>query len=450
MHLANYSKWLRWRTAWIGTFCLSVGCITPTGNHELAVPPPSIELLGPVENRNSLPETQDFQLPGSLTIEQSLEIALQKHPELAAVSHVIQSAQGQVVQAGLYPNPTVGYRGDQVGSRGAPGGQQGPFISQEVVTGGKLQVSQSAALDALTATQWQAITTRFALEAKVRTAFYEVLTAQREVSENEAIVKIAEENLEASRKIEQAGRGSQPDVLRARVELESNKNRLIAARKRLEAAWPLLTNAMGITGVARVPLQGDLESAKPEFELKSLQEQITNNHSEIKQLQASVAEAEKLITRARLENVPNLDLQVQPLYDYTESVGQVSFEVGMRLPVWNKNQGNIQSAEAEQFRRMHELENTRLKLNERIVQVYQRYVTAREQAGKFEKDLIPQAQEALRLTKAAFESGDAKYDYTALLDAQRTLAQARLSYVQTLGEFWKATAEIKALLQQVK
>ncbi|MBL8821518.1 MAG: TolC family protein [Planctomycetia bacterium] len=417
--------------------------------HELSVPPPPVELLGPIETRSANLPVEEIAIPSPLTLDQSLGIALQKHPELAAVSSLIQSAQGQVVQAGLYPNPLVGYRGDQVGSRGAPGGQQGPFISQELVTGGKLQVAQSAAMDAMTATQWQAITTRFNLEAKVRSAFYEVLTAQREVSENEAIVKIAEENLEASRKIEQAGRGSLPDVLRARVELESNKNRLIAARKRLEAAWPLLINAMGLTGVALVPVEGNLESTKPQYDLNSLQRQIAENHSEIKQLQASVAEAEKLLSRARLENVPNLDLQVQPLYDYTESVGQVSFEVGMKLPIWNKNQGNIQSAEAEHLRRIHELENTRLKLNERTIQAYQRYVTAREQAGKFEKDLIPQAKEALRLTKAAFESGDAKYDYTALLDAQRTLAQARLNYVQTLGEFWKATAEIKGLLQQI-
>jgi len=387
-------------------------------------------------------------LQGPLTIERALELSLQRHPDLASASALIAVAQGNVVQAGLYPNPMVGFIGDQIGSRGGPAGQQGPFISQELVTGGKLQVSQSAAIEALTATQWQAITKRFDLETKVRAAFYELLTAQREVSENEAIVKIATENYEASQKIEKVGRGSQPDVLRAKVELESNLNKLIAARKRLEASWPLLANIMGIPGSTMVPLQGDLEANKPDYRIAELLETVQTKNSEIMQLQASIAEAEKLSARSRLENIPNVDVKVHPLYDYTESIGQISFEVGMRFPIWNKNQGNIQSAEAELVRRSSELQSTKLKLADRVILAHQRYVTARDQAVKFEKDLLPQAKEALRLTKAAFESGDAKYDYTALLDAQRTLSQARLGYVQTLGELWKAVAEIKGLEQQ--
>lgn len=441
-------KWRIWACPLAFLASVASGCASHSSDCVLAVNPPSSALLGPVEtnqvNLTTAPET----LQGPLTIEHALAVALQRHPDLGSAAALITVAQGNVIQAGLYPNPVVGFIGDQIGSRGGAGGQQGPFVSQEIVTAGKLQASQSAATEALTATQWQAITKRFELEAKVRAAFYEVLTAQREVSENETIVKIASENYDASQKIEKAGRGSQPDVLRARVELESNQNKLIAARKRLEASWPLLTNAMGLPGVAIVPLAGNLESTKPNYQLATLQETVLSSNSELMQWQASIGEADKLVTRARLENVPNVDVKVHPLYDYTESIGQISFEVGMRMPIWNKNQGNIQAAEAELFRRNNELHAAKLKLNDRVILAHQRFVTARDQSLKFENDLLPQAKEALRLTKAAFESGDAKYDYTALLDAQRTLAQARLSYVQTLGELWRAVAEIEGLLQR--
>ncbi|HQR05628.1 MAG TPA: TolC family protein [Gemmatales bacterium] len=441
-------EWRIWAGSLLFLASIVSGCASHPSDCILAVNPPSSALLGPIETNQVNLTTPSETLQGPLTIQRALEVSLQRHPDLAAAAAAIAVAQGNVVQAGLYPNPVAGFIGDQIGSRGGPGGQQGPFISQEVVTGGKLQASQSAASEALTATQWQAITKRFELETKVRSAFYEVLTAQREVSENETIVKIASENYDASQKIEKAGRGSQPDVLRARVELESNQNRLIAAKKRLEASWPLLANTMGMSGVAFVPLEGDLESTKPNYQVGTLQETVLSNNSELMQWQASIGEAEKLATRARLENVPNVDLKVHPLYDYTESIGQISFEVGMRMPIWNKNQGNIQAAEAELIRRNNELQTTKLKLSDRVITAHQRFITAREQAVKFEKDLLPQAKEALRLTKAAFESGDAKYDYTALLDAQRTLAQARLSYVQTLGELWRAVAEIEGLLQR--
>lgn len=442
-------KWRTWARSIAFLASVASGCATHQSDCTLVVNPPSSTLLGPVEtNQAHLVPSATEILQGPLTIERAVEVALLRHPDLASASALIAVAQGNVVQAGLYPNPMVGFIGDQIGSRGGAGGQQGPFVSQELVTAGKLQVSQSAAMEALTATQWQAITRRFDLETKVRAAFYEALTAQREVSENEAIVKIASENYEASQKIEKAGRGSQPDVLRARVELESNQNKLIAAKKRLEASWPLLANMMGMPGAVIVPLEGNLETSKPDYQLAALQETVLSKNSELMQLQANIAEAEKLITRSRLENIPNVDVKVHPLYDYTESIGQISFEVGMRMPIWNKNQGNIQAAEAELVRRSNELNAIKLRLSDRVIMAHQRFITAREQAGKFEKDLLPQAIEALRLTKAAFESGDAKYDYTALLDAQRTLAQARLSYVQTLGELWKAAAEIEGLLQR--
>ncbi|MBL8821109.1 MAG: TolC family protein [Planctomycetia bacterium] len=433
---------------WVGSLTLvaTAGCATRY-EHSLTVPPPSSDLLSIVEARQVAAESSDT-LPPTLTLLQAIDVALQNHPELVSANALIGVAQGNALQAGLYPNPTVGYIGEQLGSRENGAGQQGPFVSQEIVTGGKLGVSQSAALDAVTANQWQAISKRFDLEAKVRAAFYDALTAQREVSENEAIVKIALESTEASQKMEKAGRGATTDVLRAKVEYEVNLNKLISSRERLKVAWPLLANVIGKPGAKITPLQGDLEQGRPEYQLAHVQETVLSKNSQLMQAQASISEAEKLITRSRLENIPNVDLKVQPLYDYTQSVSQVSFEVGMRIPVWNKNQGNIQAAEAELARRVSELQNTKLQLSDRVLLAYQRYATARDQVNKFEKELLPQAREAQRLSKSAFESGDAKYDYTALLDAQRTYAQARLSYVQTLGEFWKAAAEIHGLLQQ--
>ena len=446
MSTSTGKKWVIWAGSAIALAAFASGCASYKA-HTLTVPPPTPDLLNVVQaSQASAPDSEN--LPTSLSLARAIGIALERHPELAAANAQISASQGNALQAGLYPNPLVGYIGEQIGSRGNAGGQQGPYISQEFVTGGKLEVSQSAALDALTGTQWQAITKRFELEAKVRAAFYEVLTAEREVKENEAIVKIAQENLDASQKIEKAGRGGQPDVLRARVEYETNLNKLIAAKQRFEASWPLLANIIGKPGAKSVSLEGNLEHGRPDYQLATIQETVLSKNSELMQAQAGISEAEKLITRSRLENIPNLDLKVQPLYDYTESVGQVSFEVDMRVPIWNKNQGNIQAAEAELGRRVSELQAVKLRLSDRVIGAHQRFATARDQATKFEKELLPQAREALRLTKAAFESGDARYDYTALLDAQRTLAQARLSYVQTLGELWKASAEIEGFLQK--
>ena len=44
-----------------------------------------------------------------------------------------------LVAAGLYPNPTIGYIGDQMGAQGTAGEIQGGYIQQTIVTAGKSQ-----------------------------------------------------------------------------------------------------------------------------------------------------------------------------------------------------------------------------------------------------------------------------------------------------------------------
>lgn len=422
----------------------SVGCASYSTVPVNLVPSPTPALLGPVDARkttNSSTETWD----GPLSLQKALEIALRNHPELGVAAASTEIAQGNVIQAGLYPNPTIGYIGEQVGSKGNAMGQQGPFVSQEIVTGGKLENAQTAAQQAVTVTQWQAITKRFLLEAKLRTAFYEVLTAERELKEIDAAVKIAQENLDIAKKLELIN--GKLEVMRANVDLEANLIKQIAGKNRLLAATPLLANAMGVPASSKLITTGDLEAPKPEYDASAMREIITSNHSEVMAAQAGIAEAEQLITKARLQNIPNLQLKAQPLYDYTEQVAQASFEVGVTIPVWNKNQGNILAADAEVNRRRHELDTIKLRLTEQLVQAGQRYETAKEQTLKYEKELIPQAKEVLRVTKIAFQNGEIK-DYNTLLDAQRTVAQARINYAQSLGEFWKAVAELEALLQR--
>lgn len=442
-------KRIRFRRA--GLFALALGasgCVASSHSVSgLGADPLSAETIVAVSAPAASEKTGQVLPVGPLSLEQALALARERHPELRAAAAFVAEAEGKLLQAGLYSNPVVGWSGQQMNA-GGTAGQQGAFVEQSIVTGGKLQLDQAAAAQALSAAQWRAVTQRFDLEARVRAAFYEALAAQRLVADTETIVKLAEENLEASKKLEKAGQSSRPNVLRAQVELETNRNQLIAARQRAAAAWPLLATAMGLPEMPEAPLMGDLEAARPDYALPALRQAVLERSSELMAAQAAAAQAQELAARARAENIPDLDVQLQPLYDFSEREAQASAQVGVRIPLWNKNQGNIAAADAEALRRAAEVEAVRLKLNERLVAAFQRYSAAQAQAEQFEKRILPQAKEALRLSKVAFESGDTKFDYTSLLDAQRTLASAKLSYVQTLSEAWRAVAEVEGLLQR--
>ena len=70
------------------------------------------------------------------------------------------------------------------------------------------------------------------------------------------------------------------------------------------------------------------------------------------------------------------------------------------------------------------------------------------QARNVEEKILPNARESLRLILLAYEAGDPKYDYTAVLQAQSALAQARLGAVQALSDLQRAVGELEALLQR--
>src|SRR6266478_5624953 len=66
------------------------------------------------------------------------KMASEHNPTLAQAQREIEAARGQKLQAGLYPNPTVGYKGDEIRGGSYGGGEQGFFVQQPIILGGKL------------------------------------------------------------------------------------------------------------------------------------------------------------------------------------------------------------------------------------------------------------------------------------------------------------------------
>src|SRR5262249_30469104 len=74
------------------------------------------------------------------------QIALANSPVLTQAKADMEAAYGRVIQAGLHPNPTVGYEADQVQNGPRPtnnAGQQGAFLNQLLKFPGKLSLSRA-------------------------------------------------------------------------------------------------------------------------------------------------------------------------------------------------------------------------------------------------------------------------------------------------------------------
>jgi cobalt-zinc-cadmium efflux system outer membrane protein len=94
-----------------------------------------LKAQGPTQN---LRLTTPAPAAPGLTLEQLLQMARTGNPTLGQAQAGIQEAAGRTLQAGLWPNPTVGYSGDEIRGGSFGGGEQGVFIQQSVILGGKL------------------------------------------------------------------------------------------------------------------------------------------------------------------------------------------------------------------------------------------------------------------------------------------------------------------------
>ena len=57
-------------------------------------------------------------------------MALSRNPTLSQANADVHAAEGMKKQSGLYPNPTVGYYGDEIRGGSYRSGKQGGFINQ--------------------------------------------------------------------------------------------------------------------------------------------------------------------------------------------------------------------------------------------------------------------------------------------------------------------------------
>src|SRR5437763_9312838 len=206
---------------------------------------PGLLVLGlacPAAAANPPPVSPAEQL---LTLARLLDLAAASHPDLGIARARVEAARGRMVQAGLRLNPVVSIGDEEINN---PAGRAGrPYInfSQEIITAHKRELARAAAEQGVVEADWQAVTRWYDVAVRVRSAYYEVLTAWREVQTNEAAVELAGRGLQAAEKLEKAGAGTRPDVLRAEVQRDQARARLDVSRRRFEAAGRLLAAAVG-------------------------------------------------------------------------------------------------------------------------------------------------------------------------------------------------------------
>ncbi len=380
----------------------------------------------------------------TLTLAELEQRALAQNPAIAEAAAQVDAAKGRATQAGTLPNPTVGYVGDEI-SGGAlnRGGEHGFFVEQTIPLGGKLArgrevfTRQAAAAEAMTDTQRQRVLTA------VRQAYRAAIIADRRVTVREQLARLASESVDIAKQLFNTGVSDQPDTLSAEIEAQRAQLALDDARSMRLRVWRELGTLIGDPTLTPRPLAGSADDPLPDLAHDPTLARILKDSPELEAARRDTARAEAAVSRAKRETAPDLVLRAGPRYNRElletdmKPVGwEASIEVGVTVPLFNRNKGGIAEASADLARSRADAQRVTLSATSRVADMFEQYETARRMADTYHRDVLPRADEAYRMYQRSYQQMAAAYPQ--VLTAQRTLFQATDQYLDALDRAWQA------------
>lgn len=378
-----------------------------------------------------------------LSLSDSLNLAIKANPDIAVALREREAILGTKVQAATSPNP---YVSTSIQDTRSATRQIYLQLNQEVELGGKRAARMDAADAFYNKADAELATKQAEIHANVVAAFYEVLVSQERVTLAKSSVEIAELALDAASKRVKAGKSSPVEQTKSSVAASSAKIELVQAttqlsnsRKRLGALWgdsaPSFDRATGeVTRIPEVSSLNDLQA-------------FIDSSPSVKLAKLEINSREAMTRVERSKAVPNITLSAGVINNQEVGLNQALLGLSIPIPVFDRNQGNVQEAVSRKFKAEDELVALKNKIQTNLVTQYERLIAARQAALALQTEILPNAQSAFDAANRGFSLG--KFNFLDVLDAQRTLYQAKTQYVNALLDAHQSIAEIERTLGDV-
>jgi cobalt-zinc-cadmium efflux system outer membrane protein len=380
-----------------------------------------------------------------LTLRRALAIALLQSPELEAFAVEVRAKEARMLQAGLVPNPTATVEAeDLLGSGGMAGVRQlqlTVWLGQLVELGGKRGARLAASREARDLAAWDYELKRVDLLTRVSQAFVSTLEAREQLALARRLAQLAGEAERAVAEQETAGSATKMQLARATLSRDLARMELRDARARLQARREELGALLGSDSFSAVTGELGLPGSVPSFfDLRRRLERSPH----LSRWAAAQALARAEVRRASADAFPDVELLAGYRYSHGTRDSAAVFGLSVPLPLLSRNQGGRAEAEQSARKTAAETRGAAAKLRSRLARAHGEMVSAFERGRTLGRTVVPAAEESYRRLKDAYRIG--RVGYLELLDAQRTLFAARRRYVETLGRFHRAVADVEHLL----
>jgi cobalt-zinc-cadmium efflux system outer membrane protein len=387
-----------------------------------------------------------------ITLSELEQLALENNPTASAAAAGIDAARGRTRQAGAWPNPVIGYSGEEI-KRGAldTRGEHGFFMEQTVPLGGKLRLSRDIFQKTIEQAEAVRDLQRLRILSSVRQTFYSVLLTERRIDVQERLAALASEAVGVTAQLFNVGAADRPDYLeieieslRVQLQLNRSRNELFSSRAQLAA----LT---GVREVAARPIVGTIDAVIPELEREQVLRTLLEQSPEVRAARAELERTRAVTARSRRQTYPDLFLRGGSAYnrEHGEDSGRPigwegTLEAGVSVPLFNRNVGGIAASRADETRAQAEVTRLELALQSRAASQFANYLTALRASEAYRTEILPRAEEAYRLYLTRYRQMAAAYPQ--VLVAQRTFFEMSNEYLESLNEAWRAALQLQGFL----
>ena len=350
------------------------------------------------------------------------------------------STEGGIMQARVIPNPELQTLVEDTRKSTRTSTAQ---MNIPIELGGKRSARINAAERTRELAQATLAGVRGDIRAQVIESFFSVLIAQERVKLATGSADIAARGAQAASRRVAAGKISPVDETKARVEQANAELELAEATASLQSARQALTALWGNASPQFAEAQGNLDAlpSRPAPEL--LQKELENSPL-VAASRAELDRRQALVGVERSRQYPDLTVSLGAKRDTEANRNMAVIGVAIPLPIFDRNQGNLYSAIRQADKAQDEYLANRISLTRNLLMASNQLSVSRASAQTLKQTVLPGAEQAFNAATIGFEAG--KFNYLDVLDAQRTLFQARIRYLGVLGQTYQAATTIDRIL----
>jgi cobalt-zinc-cadmium efflux system outer membrane protein len=383
----------------------------------------------------------------SLDKQAALRMVLKNNPTYIAALANIDAAEGSRLQASFLPNPNAIFEIENFAGQDEQESFDGAEITlgieQTIEMGGKRESRINVADFDYKISQQQAKAQALSLLAETEYAFIRVAVAQERIALADKRLTLADKTHSIVKKRVGAAKAAEiqhtkADIERAAAEVEKRK-----AQKQHVNAQNDLARLIGVMDASSLDVQTNLAALPKLIEQQAVLDALKNApQSQAQEFAKMQARSSLDLARSQAVPDPTFGLGVRRFNesDNTALVANLSFPI----PVFNRNQGDIQKAKANMAKADAQSHAASLSLRQSAIQAWENFSSSLEETSHYQNEIIPSARRAYSQANDGYGRG--AFTFLDLLDAQRTLYEVQEARLDSLLSVYEAKAQTDFLM----